>query len=335
MGSSRRSRWRRGDCVAVLVLILTLSASTALALPSGSETVVAVGDISPEPFWPQTDDVATSNLAISLHPNRVLTLGDLQYEGATIGRLTSPTGYAQSWGRDPLMNHTCPAAGNHEYADPSTVEPGAPGFFTYFGPRLQACATAPGSRPDRGFYAYDLSNGWHIVVLSSDCRRTDGTGPHCVAASDQYRWLRSDLARVKARGQQCTLATFHHPRWASGYTTDDTRVHPFWIAFQDYHVDVVLNGHEHHYARYGPMRANGALGAAGAGTRQFTVGTGGRSVNPFRRAPHPGYRYRLAGKFGVLRMVLTGNANGSGSWTSSFRTPAGGVLDSAAAGCWR
>lgn len=297
----------------------------------GTAVVVAVGDLSPEPARTTTDDVRTSNLAINANPTLVLPLGDEQYETGTLAKFTSPTGYAQSWGRDTLLARSCPAVGNHEYMDPA---PGAPGFFAYFHDRLAACALGPGSRPDVGFYSFDLPNGWHVVVLNSDCRRTDGTGPHCTTSSTQVGWLRSDLARVRAQ-HKCTLAAFHHPRWGSGYFPDDGKVGPMWTVFQAEHVDVVLNGHEHHYARYGPMQANGIVSASGAGTRQLTIGTGGRSLNPFRRAPHAsGLRYRSYARFGILRLALTGAPGGRGTWASEFRGTDGVTVDRATAGCW-
>jgi hypothetical protein len=45
-------------------------------------------------------------------------------------------------------------------------------------------------------------------------------------------------------------------------------------------VDVVLNGHEHHYERFAPLSPSGR-GAPRRGIRGFVVGTGGAGSYPF------------------------------------------------------
>jgi acid phosphatase type 7 len=310
-----------------LLLVVALAAAfgpLAGAAPATAQSapvvVVAAGDISPEPAATTTNDHATAALAVAADPRRVVCLGDCQYEDGDLAKFRSTRGWRGSWGR--LNDRQCPTAGNHEYMD---AGPGAPGFFTYFADRLTACAAA--GNPSAGYYAYDLG-GWRVYVLSTDCRRTDGTGPGCQAGSVQQTWLANDLAR---NPRACTLAISHHPRWGSGYFGDDAAVEPLWRTFVDARGDLWLAGHEHHYARFGPLDRNGHI-TSGAGTRQLTVGTGGKSLLGFRRSPHPeGLRYRDSSHYGVARLALTPT-----TWSSEFRRTDGVTADrTGTVGCWR
>ena len=134
---------------------------------------------------------ATSDLLLNLNPTAVLTLGDNQYQHATLDAFQQS--YAPTWGR--LKNITYPAPGSHEYATGS-----AAGYFDYFG-------SAAGD-PTKGYYSFDLG-AWHLIVLNSNCLHTGG----CSAGSPEEQWLRADLA---ASAKLCTLAVIHYPLFSSG-----------------------------------------------------------------------------------------------------------------------
>ncbi len=123
----------------------------------------------------------------------------------------------------------------------------------------------------------------------------------CAAGSAQEQWLRADLA---GRRTPCTLAYFHHPRFSSAGSGDNTAVEPLWRALYDADADVVLSAHHHVYERFAPQNAEGGLDPA-RGLRQFTVGTGGRSLHAFS-SPRPNSEVRDNTTFGVLRMRLRG-----------------------------
>ena len=58
----------------------------------------------------------------------------------------------------------------------------------------------------------------------------------------------------------------------------------FWQLLYQYHADLVLNGHDHLYARYRPLDPSGNSDP-GRGIRQFTVGTGGETLDPIVVTP--------------------------------------------------
>jgi calcineurin-like phosphoesterase family protein len=121
----------------------------------------------------------------------------------------------------------------------------------------------------------------------------------CHAGSPQEVWLRSDLA---AHPNRCTLAYWHHPRFAAGYYGNNPAYEPFWQALHDHGADVVLNGHDHNYQRYAPQTPAGAADASGI--REFIAGTGGKTRYPVDADPIPNRERANQDTYGVLKLTL-------------------------------
>jgi hypothetical protein len=115
----------------------------------------------------------------------------------------------------------------------------------------------------------------------------------------------------------CTLAFQHHPvfdwrPWQKFVEPDDPRPNggsenamylDLWRLLDREGVDVMLVGHNHLYHRWAPQHADGQRAADGI--RQFTVGTGGRSLYSLGKKPRPANLLAVQNKsFGVLRMTL-------------------------------
>src|SRR5829696_551993 len=173
--------------VIVALGALPFSVRAPLSVQQQTVTVMAAGDISPDPNVAKADDIATSDLVLAADPTAVLTLGDHQYPRGELADYQSPTGYQGSWGR--FKAKTRPSPGNHDYADPAR---GAAGYFGYFG--------ALAGDPDQGYYSFDLG-AWHIISLNSNCGAVGA--PSCDRDSPQVRWLQADL---QANSRPCTLA---------------------------------------------------------------------------------------------------------------------------------
>ena len=171
-----------------------------------------------------------------------------------------------SWGR--FVPRIRAALGNHEYNTGTA-----------------AVAIDRFRLPERGWYSYTLG-AWHVIVLNSNCSQVGG----CGRQSPQWLWLRSDLG---AHRNRCTLAYWHHPRFSSGEHGSDAAYAPFWDLLARARADVVLEGHDHDYERFAPLK----------GIRSFVVGTGGRSHYAFQ-APRAGSTARNDDTFGVLQLTL-------------------------------
>jgi calcineurin-like phosphoesterase family protein len=252
--------------------------------PLPAEVVLAAGNIAK---CTATDDEATAALLDTL-PGTIFVLGDNAFPNGSLEAYTNC--YEPSWGRHKARTYA--ALGNHEYNTGA-----ATGSFDYFGDRA-------GPR-DLGYHSFDLGN-WHIIVLNVNDFTVDSLAPFVGTAQDL--WLQSDLASNR---KLCTLAVWHSPRFFSSNSpgwTSNTYVKPVWERLYAAGVDVVLNGHQHQYERFPPMRPSGARDDA-RGIREFNVGTGGESSEmPIALAPD---REALTDAFGVLKLTLDA---GTYSW---------------------
>jgi hypothetical protein len=219
----------------------------------------------------------TRRLLTNIHADVVLALGDTQYEDGKAWKYRRS--YALSWGH--LRGRTRPAIGNHEYGASSTGK----GYFSYFGARA--------GRAGRGWYSYNVG-AWHMIALNSNCSKVG-----CGHGTRQHRWLKKDLALHRT---SCTLAYWHHPRYSSGPHGNDPDMEPFWKVLYRRGAEVILNGHDHLYERFAPMRPSGRRDWR-HGLRQFTIGTGGSGLYPVATV-RPNSVARWDRSFGVLRMEL-------------------------------
>ena len=297
-------RSRRSATLAIAALMIggaTLAAPvtpSVAAPPEPDPVITAVGDMVCQSFSQsdgegacRSDEVA--DLITDLAPDAFLALGDLQYNNGSLEEFERV--YDKQFGH--LLPMTMPAPGNHEYETE-----GAQGYFDYFGERAHG---------PEGYYSFDLGS-WHVVSLNSTICRDD---PGCGPGTPQYEWLANDLA--DHGDATCTLAFQHHPTfdwrpWQKFVDPDDPRPNggsetamylDLWKLMDRTGVDVMLAGHNHIYHRWAPQTANGTRDANGI--RQFTIGTGGRSLYPLGKKPRPANLLAVQNKaFGVLQLTL-------------------------------
>jgi hypothetical protein len=261
---------------------------------------------------------ATANEVESMNPTLVAILGDEQYQ---IGSLADFEGsYDQTYGAFKFLQR--PSPGNHEfYSTHGQDGEDGIGYFDYFNgyqldpntgqPVLETDPLSttkpprvePVPRPDgqagpsgQGWYSYDLGS-WHIISLNAECSIGDNAAPGTCSNppawyQQETQWLAQDLANDHA---SCTLAYWHQPTWSASSapinaTTPGTGSAEgteaggaWWTLLQAHGADLVLNGHEHLYARFAPMNAAGQ--ADPHGIREFIVGTGGEGLDSLSTNP--------------------------------------------------
>jgi Calcineurin-like phosphoesterase len=279
-----------------LVVIVNLGASLVGAARA-EPVITAAGDIAQD-NEPGQGQRATASRITRIDPVAALTLGDNQYPAGALSDFRSS--YDPTWGR--FKAKTFPTPGNHDYGTS-----GARGYFRYFRARAHP--------RHGGYYSFDLG-GWHLVAVNT------GAAP---PSRRQLRWIRRDLRR---NDDVCELAYWHHPRWSSGSVHgSDASLSPLWRVLFRAGVDVVLNGHEHHYERFARLTPAGRRSANGI--REFVVGTGGASTYPFGD-PVRGSQKRITGAYGVLRLALH-----SSGYAWRFVRVGGSVADSGTGGCHR
>ena len=284
---------------------LNVTGTDGLTVDATAPVIIAAGDIGD---CTRTSDEATGALLDTI-PGTVMPLGDNAYVSGT------PTEYANcydpAWGR--VKNRTRPVPGNHDYYNPGPSK-NADGYFGYFG-----AAAGPDKK---GYYDFTLGT-WFIIVLNTGTENGDSIK----AGSAQEQWLRAELA---SHSQQCTLALWHHPQFTTvtGRPFIRPETTPLFQALYDGGVDLLLNGHDHTYQRFAPMRADGTADAA-FGVRQITVGTGGGEGLYGFGPTTPNLEVRAGNgedpTFGVLKLTLHESsydwkfipAPGLGSFTDS------------------
>ncbi|KHK95875.1 hypothetical protein LK09_17820 [Microbacterium mangrovi] len=280
-------------------------------------TLAAVGDIACEPdddknaanpsalkcgspsLGGYDAEFATAKQAESMHPDAVALLGDEQYQ---VGKLSDfEESFEQAWGGLKFLEH--PAPGNHEYyaytkkGDNEAGQNGA-GYFAYFnghdqaGTPNEAGQAGSDTASAQGWYSYDLGN-WHIVSLNIECNSpafgkdcsTTGTG----LLAQETAWLAQDL---KDNTKPCTVAYWHQPTFSSTSTGTATvaasapgvdsqeglAADAWWKLLAKNNATLVLNGHEHAYARLKPLDPAGQVDTK-HGITEFVIGTGGEAID--------------------------------------------------------
>jgi PKD repeat protein len=221
----------------------TPTSGTAPA-PGQPLVLAAVGDgAAGEP-----GETTAVNLISSWNPNLLLYLGDVYEDGTPMefnnwyGSPSTPGLYGQ------LRSITDPTVGNHEYVGNS-----AAGYFYYWN-------NVP------HYYSFN-SAGWHFIALDSTTQFGQNQ-----PGSAQYKWLQADLANDTA---PCTVVYYHHPVFNTGPEGPATQMTAMWSLLAQYHVTLVLNGHDHDYQRYMPLDGSGNPSATGI--TEFVVGSGGHA----------------------------------------------------------
>lgn len=179
----------------------------------------AVGD------WDcKSDTKDTVKNIINQDPELVLALGDLSYNGK-----------AKCWLKliEPFADKTKIVIGNHEIESSKLLQH----YMTYFGLEKQ-------------YYSFTYKN-IHFLVLSTEIPYEE--------ESEQYEFVEKDLQRsAEDPSVDWTVALFHRQTYSSGGgpdNEDDFRetYHPL---FDEYEVDLALQGHLHAYERLYPISFN-------------------------------------------------------------------------------
>ncbi len=301
------------SCTRPVVLTPPPAAAPAWAVAkSGAAVMVGVGDIancslrSGEATAHLVDSVLRAD-SIAKVPDVAFTLGDNVYESGTAAEFANC--FTPTWG-DPnkrIMRNLRTTPGNHEY-----LSSGAAPYFKYFG-------KAAGNDIS-GYYSYDVGT-WHVLALNSEI--IVNTAFNDAARAAQMAWVEKDL---KASEATCTVAYWHNPRFSSGWHGSNRKFIPLWQLLIDNNVELVLNGHDHDYERFRPMNPEGVLDTL-KGLTQIIAGTGGGVLRNFS-APLPNSASRIAGRAGVLLLVL-----GGAEYRSAFLEVGGRIWDASGGRC--
>ncbi len=152
-----------------------------------------------------------------------------------------------------------PAVGNHE------LNNGSCGYQAYTDV-YHLPENAPSGDEER-YYSFDWGN-IHIIALNTEQNFAPG--------SAQYNWLENDLQNTDRRW---IVILFHRPAYSSGNHGSDSDVQQHLVPlFEQYGVDVVLNGHDHIYERTCPIKNGACTTVDDGGVVYFVTGGAGASL---------------------------------------------------------
>jgi hypothetical protein len=229
--------------------IVDTATGSQLAGPFSFTTAPAPGATTPFTVLVFGDSgdgtVAQSNLAKQMATESfdvVLHVGDVMYPGGADANY--PSHYFTPYGSFITGHCLFPTLGNHDVEIPS-----APGYFDNF--------LIPSNGP-ANLLGHEYSIVWgcmKVVVLDDwDYLQTTGPPPGYMA------WLESELASNTA---PWLVVVLHVPLFSSGaeYTQSEPIKKTLAPVFEQYHVNLVLQGHDHAYERLTPIQTTTVAGA--------------------------------------------------------------------------
>lgn len=207
--------------------------------------------------------------------------GDLCYANLSTDRVRTWFDFWDNNSRSARNRPWMPAAGNHEN-ELGNGPIGYEAFQTYF-----AVPRAGGQTPvTRGlWYAYTVGGVRVVHLANDDVCYQDGGNSYVRGYSKgaQKAWLEKELKATRANTEIDWIVVCMHQvviSTADQFNGADLGIRQEWVPlFDEYGVDLVVCGHEHHYERSHPIRgqqANATLTPIphGSNTRRVDTTTG-------------------------------------------------------------
>jgi 3',5'-cyclic AMP phosphodiesterase CpdA len=199
---------------------------------------------------------ADTTLAIErIGPLFNLINGDLCYANLAQDRVRTWSNWFENNTRSARYRPWMPAAGNHE----NELGNGPVGYAAY-----QTYFTVPdsGASPElRGLWYSFTAGSVRVISLNNDDVALQDGGNfyvHGYSGGEQKRWLTAELAAARRDPDIDWLVICMHQTaisTAERANGADLGVREQWLPlFDQYQVDLVLCGHEHHYERSHPLR---------------------------------------------------------------------------------
>ena len=231
---------------------------------SGTFTFVDLADT-------QANDESEATLSSQTIAKALNTVGNANFvalngDVVETGNVEGQWDWMLNHSQNSLMNTTIiPIAGNHEAASNS--------FIQHFDikPADNGQDTSKGA-----YYSYNYSNA-HFIVLNTN----DSSSDYADFGTAQMQWMQSDVQTARAAGAKWIIVILHKgPYTTANHATDTdimganglrTKVAP---AMENLGIDLVLQGHDHIYARTKPIKADGTASAE----NQITETLNGQSI---------------------------------------------------------
>ncbi|QOS78993.1 S-layer homology domain-containing protein [Paenibacillus sp. JNUCC31] len=189
---------------------------------------------------------STLSKALTTVPNAefVIHNGDVVENGTSEQEWNWLLGHSQT----SLMNTTiAPSPGNHENKNYA--------FYEHFNLKQpDNAATVTGA-----YYSYNYSKA-HFIVLNSN----ENSAEYANFSNEQVAWMKQDVEEAKAAGAEWIIVNIHKgPYTTSNHATDRDIIGENGVRkkiaplMNELGIDLVLQGHDHIYARTKPIKSDG------------------------------------------------------------------------------
>ncbi len=145
--------------------------------------------------------------------------------------------------------------------------------------------------PERA-YSFHYSNAFFVILDSN------------LEPADQTAWLESQLASTDATWK---FVVYHHPAYTSKPNRDNPELRKEWTPlFDKYHVDMVLQGHDHAYLRTYPMKNEKPVDSPKDGTI-YIVSVSGVKMYDQDERPYTAFGMTNVSTYQVLDIQIVGD----------------------------
>ncbi len=173
------------------------------------------------------------------------------------------------------MTPSISTPGNHEYESVGVTRTLT--LSKHWKPQFAQPENGPADLLETAFYL-DYQ-GTRIISLDSN-----------VKIVEQVPWLEKVLASRDA-SIGWTVVTFHHPIYSSAKNRDNKEVRENWQPiFDKYKVDLVLQGHDHTYARSKLVNGTTGVAAKGESGTIYVVSVSGPKMYDIGKPPRPEFQ---------------------------------------------
>jgi hypothetical protein len=207
---------------------------TVPAIPSDPTTInfsfAAAGDSRDG----ASEFTTIANSINAKQPNFVVFNGDLTASGNVASEWTTWFNSIDTLGFNKIMFH---CEGNHDAAAPTT-------YLNMFD------LPTNGDGSDYNFYSYTYGNTLFIVL---NFEYGDVAPANSADWTAQTTWLTNLLKSVDTNTIKWKVVSWHEPYYTCGQHIGEMTYPGWWPVFDQYGVDLVLNGHDHSYQRFKPI----------------------------------------------------------------------------------
>ncbi|WP_373651190.1 fibronectin type III domain-containing protein [Schlesneria sp. DSM 10557] len=181
--------------------------------------------------------------------------------------------WAGGWMNAMIPNVTTP--GNHEYerVGPEKI----PHLSNHWKPQFALPENGPPNLIETAYFV-DFQ-GTRIISLNSNEK-----------IAEQNQWLESVLAS-RDSSIRWTIVTMHHPIYSSAKNRDNLEIRNNWQPlFDKYKIDLVLQGHDHTYARSGLVNSTTGVTAQGDQGTVYVVSVSGPKLYDIGKPIRPEFQ---------------------------------------------